>query len=124
MDSFRDDGNVIHIIGGDDKPFSATGNEYDKVFGGTTSNLSYGGNAIAANKSIAIQKLLFKTKWCVRFRSGTCQNATNCNFAHSSSELRTSDSNACSLYSQYFLRSLSILRSMRSSGSIEPSSGA
>ncbi|PWA88443.1 zinc finger (CCCH-type) family protein [Artemisia annua] len=93
MDSFRDDGNVIHIIGGDDKPVSATGNEYDKAFGGTTSNLSYGGNAIAARKSIAIQKLLFKTNWCVEFRSGTCQKATNCNFAHSSSELRSLQQN-------------------------------
>ncbi|PWA55952.1 zinc finger, CCCH-type [Artemisia annua] len=93
MDSFRYDGNVIHIIGGDDKPVSATGNEYDKASGGTTSNLSYGGNAIAANKSIAIQKLLFRTIWCVEFRSGTCQNATNCNFAHSSSEFRSLQQN-------------------------------
>ena len=86
MDSFRDDGNVIHIIGGDDKPVSATGNEYDKASGGSTSNLSYG-------ESIAIQKLLFKTKWCVEFGSGTCQNATNCNFAHRSSELRSLQEN-------------------------------
>ena len=86
MDSFRDDGNVNHIIGGDDKPVSATGNEYDKASGGTTSNLSYG-------ESIAIQKLLFKTKWCVDFGSGTCQNATNCNFAHRSSELRSLQQN-------------------------------
>ena len=93
MDSFRDDGNVIHIIGGDDKPVSATGNEYDKASGGTTSNLSYGGNATAAKESIAIQKLLFKTKWCVKFGSGTCQNATNCNFAHRSSELRSLQQN-------------------------------
>ncbi|GJS31131.1 zinc finger CCCH domain-containing protein 56 [Tanacetum coccineum] len=81
--------NVIHIIGGDDKPVSVTGNEYDIASGGTTSDLSYGGNAIAADRLIAIQKMLLKIKWCVELRSGTYQNATNCNFAHSSADLRS-----------------------------------
>ncbi|GJR63603.1 zinc finger CCCH domain-containing protein 56 [Tanacetum coccineum] len=81
--------NVIHIIGGDDKPVSVTGNEYDIASGGTTSDLSYGGNAIAADRLIAIQKMLLKTKWCVELRSRTYQNATNCNFAHSSADLRS-----------------------------------
>ncbi|GJW12566.1 phospholipase-like protein [Tanacetum coccineum] len=89
MDSFRYDGNAIHIIGGDDKPDSETGNEYDTASGGTTSDLSYGGNAVDADRSIAIQKMLFKTKMCVELGSGTCQNATNCNFAHSIAELRS-----------------------------------
>ncbi|GJS46445.1 phospholipase-like protein [Tanacetum coccineum] len=89
MDSFRYDGNVIHIIGGDDKPVSVTGNEYDTASGGATSDLSYGGNAVDADRSIAIQKMLFKTKMCVELGSGTCQNATNCNFAHSIAELRS-----------------------------------
>ncbi|GKC03909.1 zinc finger CCCH domain-containing protein 56 [Tanacetum coccineum] len=93
MDSFRYDGNVIHITGGDDKPVSVTGNEYDTASGGATSDLSYGGNAVDADRSIAIQKMLFKTKKCVELGSGTCQNATNCNFAHSIAELRSVQQN-------------------------------
>ncbi|GKE45049.1 hypothetical protein Tco_1472333, partial [Tanacetum coccineum] len=54
---FRYDGNVIHIMGGDDKPVSVTGNEYDIASGGTTSNLSYGGNAVAVDRLIEIQQM-------------------------------------------------------------------
>ncbi|GJW30111.1 zinc finger (CCCH-type) family protein, partial [Tanacetum coccineum] len=46
---FRSDGNVIHIIGGDDKPVSVTGNEYDTTYGATTFDLSYDGNAVEEN---------------------------------------------------------------------------
>ncbi|MBA0740944.1 hypothetical protein Gogos_014127 [Gossypium gossypioides] len=39
-------------------------------------------------RSRAIGKMFFKTKLCCKFKAGTCPYISNCNFAHSTEELR------------------------------------
>ncbi|XP_052170958.1 zinc finger CCCH domain-containing protein 12-like isoform X2 [Diospyros lotus] len=48
---------------------------------------------VSDSRSKAIGKMFFKTKRCCKFRAGTCPYITNCNFAHSTEELRSPPSN-------------------------------